>query len=52
MPSDYYRRAVSLTAIALIACVVRVSLAEEAADLLKSLNELAHKFHPFRREVF
>ena len=32
MPSNYYRRAVSLTAIALIACVVRVSLAEEPAD--------------------
>jgi hydrogenase expression/formation protein HypC len=25
--------------------------AEEAADLLKSLNELAHIFHPFRREA-
>jgi 3',5'-cyclic AMP phosphodiesterase CpdA len=32
MSSNYYRRAVSLTAIALIACVVGVSVAEEPAD--------------------
>ena len=32
MPSDYCRRAVSLAAIALMLCVVRVSLAEKPAD--------------------
>ena len=32
MPSNYYRRAVSLAAIAMLACVAGVSVAEEPAD--------------------